>query len=320
MVVQPRTLGRGTVVDQPVDFSRAAPACSCRLPMPWCRRTAAACASAGCRTLGGVRRKALGRESGARASRSSGESRVESKGILTFNSPEDNSPCRLPELLLLHSPSCSRRWPARRFQRKCAWPTNPTAPRFARGSCCSPTRSSSARRADVADCAALVRHAFREALRAHTPEWVRRSALPFAPQFADVRSAPRAGPGGWPLFRVSDGADAAVRRVCRRQDADRLQHAAARPRHAGAARRATCSTSVSPDRSEPDHLMVFVGRSHFEGDGDDWVVYHTGPIAGWAGRSAQGAARDPCATSGAAMAAARLESAASSASSDWQML
>src|SRR5688572_30067509 len=47
---------------------------------------------------------------------------------------------------------------------------------------------------DVTDCAALVRHAVREALRAHTPEWVRRSGLPFTPQFAEVRSAPRAGP------------------------------------------------------------------------------------------------------------------------------
>src|SRR5215213_3556364 len=59
---------------------------------------------------------------------------------------------------------------------------------------------------DVQDCAALVRHAVREALRAHTPEWVRRSGLPFAPQFADVRSAPRAGADGLPLFRISAGA------------------------------------------------------------------------------------------------------------------
>jgi len=29
--------------------------------------------------------------------------------------------------------------------------------------------------------------------------------------------------------------------------------------------------------------MVFVGRSHFDPDGDDWVVYHTGPLDGGAG-------------------------------------
>jgi uncharacterized protein YfaT (DUF1175 family) len=29
--------------------------------------------------------------------------------------------------------------------------------------------------------------------------------------------------------------------------------------------------------------MVFVGRSFFDGDGLDWVVYHTGPIDGGPG-------------------------------------
>ena len=62
--------------------------------------------------------------------------------------------------------------------------------------------------ADVTDCAALVRFAFREALRAHTPEWSRRTALPFTPRFPDVQSAPRATPAGWPLFRVSDATPA----------------------------------------------------------------------------------------------------------------
>ena len=32
-----------------------------------------------------------------------------------------------------------------------------------------------------------------------------------------------------------------------------------------------------PGQKEPDHLMVFVGRSMFDAEGDDWVVYHTGP-------------------------------------------
>src|SRR5262245_63116676 len=68
---------------------------------------------------------------------------------------------------------------------------------------------------DVRDCAGLVRHAVREALRAHTPEWVRRSGLPFAPQFADVRSHLRqgsgeqSGQGGLPLFKI-DGAPTPV--------------------------------------------------------------------------------------------------------------
>src|SRR6478736_4706573 len=59
--------------------------------------------------------------------------------------------------------------------------------------------------ADVTDCAALVRHAVREALRAHTPEWARRAGLPFTPQFAEIRSAPRSGAEGLPLFLISSG-------------------------------------------------------------------------------------------------------------------
>ncbi|HEX6216553.1 MAG TPA: DUF1175 family protein, partial [Vicinamibacterales bacterium] len=38
-----------------------------------------------------------------------------------------------------------------------------------------------------------------------------------------------------------------------------------------------------PTQQAPDHVMVFVGRSHFEPDGDDWVVYHTGPADGGPG-------------------------------------
>ena len=58
---------------------------------------------------------------------------------------------------------------------------------------------------EVVDCAALVRFAYRESLRAHTPEWARHVALPFTPSFPDVRSAPRPQPDGWKLFRVAGG-------------------------------------------------------------------------------------------------------------------
>ncbi|MGH9217909.1 MAG: DUF1175 family protein, partial [Vicinamibacterales bacterium] len=35
---------------------------------------------------------------------------------------------------------------------------------------------------DVIDCAALVRHAVREALKTHTPAWLREAHLPFTPR------------------------------------------------------------------------------------------------------------------------------------------
>ena len=135
---------------------------------------------------------------------------------------------------------------------------------------------------DVQDCAALVRHAVREALRAHTPEWVRRSRLPFTPQFADVRSAPRAGAEGLPLFRVTSGP---APKYAEFADAKTLVHlnAQAVGRDPQAARPGDLLYFHQPGQREPDHLMVFVGRSHFEAGGDDWVVYHTGPLDGGPG-------------------------------------
>ena len=50
---------------------------------------------------------------------------------------------------------------------------------------------------EVTDCAALIRYAFREALRDHTPAWRQRVGLPFTPQFAEVRSAPSMKSGRW---------------------------------------------------------------------------------------------------------------------------
>lgn len=136
---------------------------------------------------------------------------------------------------------------------------------------------------DVKDCAALVRHAVREALRAHTPEWVRRSGLPFTPQFADVRSAPKAGPEGLPLFKVSAGKQASYAEFA---DAKTLIHLNARAlgRNVGALQPGDLLYfHQQTQREQPDHLMVFVGRSQFETEGQDWVVYHTGPIDGGAG-------------------------------------
>ena len=137
---------------------------------------------------------------------------------------------------------------------------------------------------DVNDCAALVRHAVREALRTHTPEWVRRSGLPFTPQFADVRSTPRAGSEGLPLFRIS--ADATPK-FAEFADAKTLINLNAKPlgRDAHAARPGDLLYFRQPGQREPDHLMVFVGRSHFETAGDDWVVYHTGPGSQGVGQS-----------------------------------
>jgi uncharacterized protein YfaT (DUF1175 family) len=130
---------------------------------------------------------------------------------------------------------------------------------------------------DVIDCAGLVRHAAREALREHTPEWVRRAGLPFTPQFADVKSAPRAEGNSLPIFQVSSGPSPKFAEFA---DAKTLIHLNSRSlgRDVRALRSGDLLYFHQPSQRDPDHLMVFVGRSQFEPAGDDWVVYHTGPL------------------------------------------
>ncbi len=128
---------------------------------------------------------------------------------------------------------------------------------------------------EVTDCAALVRFAFREALRTHTPEWARRVALPFIPGFPDVRSAPVATRAGWPLFRI---AATPQPRYGEFADAQTLVSLNARSvgRHTRALSAGDLLYFHQPGQQQPDHLMIFVGRSRFD-EGADWVVYHTGP-------------------------------------------
>jgi hypothetical protein len=133
----------------------------------------------------------------------------------------------------------------------------------------------SRRTPDVVDCAALVRHAFREALRAHNPEWIRRAHLPLVPAIPDVRRPPRADGDAWRLFRVPGN------RYAEFADAQTIVRFNARlvGRDVRAARPGDLLYFRQPDQDAPDHLMVFVGPSRFERAGTDWVVYHTGPDA-----------------------------------------
>jgi hypothetical protein len=128
---------------------------------------------------------------------------------------------------------------------------------------------------DVIDCAALVRHAVREAVREHSPEWLRRAALPVATVYPDVRGRPRAIDGRLPLFRISNesstyGEFADARTIV----ALNTRRVA---RDANAARTGDLIYFRQRDQQQPDHVMIFIGRSLFESEGDDWVVYHTGP-------------------------------------------
>lgn len=134
--------------------------------------------------------------------------------------------------------------------------------------------------ADVTDCAALVRHALREALRPHTPEWRRTMALPGAPVYADVRvKTPLNDDGGLAIFRVNG--DTGRRAAAYQEFADAKTivtlNARAVGRDVSALRPGDLIYFHQPSQKAPDHLMVFVGSSSFEHEGRDWVVYHTGP-------------------------------------------
>jgi uncharacterized protein YfaT (DUF1175 family) len=137
--------------------------------------------------------------------------------------------------------------------------------------------------ADVTDCAALVRHAAREALRAHTPEWIRQAALPRVQLFPDVRTkTPLTDDGGLALFRVSEAGRSSPARYAEFADARTIIRFNARKigRDPAALRPGDLLYFHQSSQDEPDHLMVYVGGSAFEPDGRDWIVYHTGPNVG----------------------------------------
>ena len=129
---------------------------------------------------------------------------------------------------------------------------------------------------DVDDCAALVRHAAREALRDHTPEWQRRMAIPGGHARPDVRTRLAAAGGSLPIFRVTAAAPATYAEFADARTILRFNSTFV-GRDPAAARPGDLLAFQQSDQRFPQHLMVFVGPSAFEPEGRDWVVYHTGP-------------------------------------------
>ena len=126
--------------------------------------------------------------------------------------------------------------------------------------------------AEINDCAALVRYAYREALKRHTPEWKRLFAAPRPFDAPDVRhfQPPRGG-----LFFTgkswADFADALTLRDF---------NTALAGRDPEAAQPADLLFFYQPGQKLPFHLMIFLGRSWYGDAGSDWIVYHTGDSQG----------------------------------------
>ncbi len=128
---------------------------------------------------------------------------------------------------------------------------------------------------DVTDCASLVRHAYREALRPHTPAWFQASRIPKLVAFPDVRQGPAVNNGALMLFRVGTSPD----RYAEFADAETIVNLNARriSRDVRAAQPGDLLYFRHDDAASPSHLMVVVGASTFDRERSDWLVYHTGP-------------------------------------------
>jgi uncharacterized protein len=152
------------------------------------------------------------------------------------------------------------------------------------------TQSSSAS-FEIHDCAGLVRFAFRNALVAHNEAWRRAMRLNAAvagePDFGDVQRFTypnwilrtgllRTRPGAFVSADLDDGAFAQF------ADAATLLRYNTFPvsRDVRAAQAGDLLFYYQPGQSEAYHSMLFVGRSFFQPQGGDWVVYHTGDLDG----------------------------------------
>jgi uncharacterized protein YfaT (DUF1175 family) len=146
------------------------------------------------------------------------------------------------------------------------------------------------RPAEIADCAALIRYAYREALRDHDGNWATGAHLPVVPGIPSVAKYQYPyTPLGADLFRVKPGgfqpADLTAGAFAQFADAKTLQL------------RTTYLVTRDLERAQPgdllfyrqasDHMpfhsMIYIGASQIAKDARRYLVYHTGPDAGGPG-------------------------------------
>jgi len=139
------------------------------------------------------------------------------------------------------------------------------------------------RPAEVIDCAALIRYAYREALEEHDGAWASDLHLPSPPQSSSVQKYqyPHT-PLGANLFRVQPGpfvaADLGNNAFAEFADAETLRRYNTHfvSRDLSAARPGDLLFYRQSDARSPYHSMIYLGKSYFA-EGDQWVIYHTGP-------------------------------------------
>ena len=137
---------------------------------------------------------------------------------------------------------------------------------------------------EIADCAALIRYAYREALRAHDSAWAAGARLPLVPAYDSVaRYQYPYTPLGASLFRVRDGSfepgDLASGAFAQFADAQTLRRYNTwfRSRDLRAAEPGDLLFFRQADAVEPFHSMIYLGESPIHPDGKRYILYHTGP-------------------------------------------
>jgi uncharacterized protein YfaT (DUF1175 family) len=148
---------------------------------------------------------------------------------------------------------------------------------------------------EISDCAALLRYAYRNALREHDEAWIRESRIepstalpsvekyryPLTPLHASLF---RVRPGSFRLSDLRNGifSEFADARTLKEINAYLLS------KDVRVAQPGDILFFRQLEQDSPFHSMVFVGRSQWMSDrgtenADDIVVYHTGPIDGHRG-------------------------------------
>jgi len=144
--------------------------------------------------------------------------------------------------------------------------------------------------AEINDCAALLRFAYREALREHTSEWATALGLEGLPPGAPVsKYAYPYTPLGASLFRVEPGrfrpGDLSERAFAQFADAETLRKLNTHfvSRDLRDARPGDLLFFRQLEQDLPYHTMIYLGPSQFEESPEPFIVYHTGPLDGGPG-------------------------------------
>jgi hypothetical protein len=141
-----------------------------------------------------------------------------------------------------------------------------------------------ARPAEIVDCAALIRYAYREALRPHAGAWAAEARLPLAlPLDSVARYQYPFTALGAALFRVREGsfrpADLDGGAFAQFADAQTLQrfNTYLVSRDLARAQPGDLLFFRQESGALPFHCMIYLGASQISPDGARYVVYHTGP-------------------------------------------